>query len=77
MHDTPVQRIEAFGAALSVQDWGHIMKQNDVNNSYEGCVIIVNELYGIHCPLKRCASKIKENIFQDLLKVWKMRVKKE
>ena len=22
-HDTQVQRIEAFGAALSVQDWGH------------------------------------------------------
>ena len=32
------------------------MKQNDVNKSYEGFVNIFNELYGIHCPLKRCAS---------------------
>ena len=38
-----VQRIEAFGAALSVQYWGQIMKQNDVNKSYEGFVNIFNE----------------------------------
>ena len=25
MHDTRVPRIEAFGAALSVSDWGHII----------------------------------------------------
>ena len=64
MHDTPqVQRIEAFGAALYFQDWGHITKQNDVNKSYEGFVNIFNKLYGIHCPLKnRCASEIKEKM---------------
>ena len=53
VHDTRVQRIETFGAALSVQDWGHIMKQNDVNKRCEGFVNIFNELYDIHYTLKK------------------------
>ena len=77
MCDTRVQRIEAFGAALSVQDWGHITKQNDVNKSYEGFVNIFNELYGIHCLLKRCASEIKEKNRPWFIKVWQMRVKRK
>ena len=54
-----MQRIEAFGAALSVQDWGHITKQNDVNKSYEGFVNIFNELFGIHCTLKKVCIRNK------------------
>ena len=59
MHDTQVQRIEAFGDALFVQDWGHITKQNYVNKSFEGFVNIYNELYGIHCPLKKLCIRNK------------------
>ena len=63
-------------AALSVQEWCYMTKQNDVNKSYEGFVNIFNELHGIHCPLKRCASEIKGKIGHGLLKVWQMRVKR-
>ena len=40
MRDTRVQRIEAFGAALSAQDWSLTMKQNGVNKSYEEGLLI-------------------------------------
>ena len=35
-----------------------------------------SELYDIHCPLKKCASEIKEKIGHGLLKVWQMCVKR-
>ena len=54
VHDTQVRRIEAFGAVLSIQDWVHIAKQN------EGFANIFNELYGIHCPLKKLCIRNKE-----------------
>ena len=57
MCDMRMQRIEAFGAALSLQ--GHIVKQNDVNKSYEGFLNIFNELYGIHYPLKKVCIRNK------------------
>ena len=59
VHDTQVQRIDAFGATLIVQDWGHITKQNDANMCYEGFVNMFNNLYGIHCPLKKVCIRNK------------------
>ena len=50
MTDDPLQKmqlIDAFSAALSVQDWGHITKQNYENKSY----VLVYELYGIHSDI--------------------------
>ena len=77
VHDTRVDRIEAFGAAVSVQDRDLITKHNDVNKSYEGFINTFNELYySMHCLLKRCASEINYKIGHGLLKVWQMRVKR-
>ena len=38
------------------------MKLDDVNKSYEGFVNIFNELYGIHCPLKKVCIRNKGEI---------------
>ena len=60
MHDTRVGRIEAFGAAVSVQDRDLITKQNDVNKSYEGFVNTFNELYySMHCLLRKACLRNK------------------